>query len=141
MAKFSLTSQQRLRGVHPSLQLWAYKIVEIMDCKVIYGVRTIAEQAHMVQIGASQTMNSYHLVQADGWGHAVDLAPYPIDWKDLNRFVALYGVGLAVAHEMNLPIVWGGDWDADGVLLTDQGFDDYSHWQLPRDYSNTIIHV
>jgi len=121
--------------------VWAYQVVEYMDCSVTYGVRTISEQAHMVSIKASQTMNSYHLIQADGYGHALDLAPYPIDWNDLYRFVALYGVGMAIAKDMGLPITWGGDWDRDGILLIDQGFDDLGHYQLPRDYSNTIIHV
>ena len=129
MPTFGRTSKQRLQGVHPALVEWAWQVVDIMDCSVVYGVRTIAEQSHMVTIGASQTMRSYHLVQADGYGHAIDLAPYPIDWKDLYRFYELGGVGLAVAHQFDLPLTWGGHW---------KNFIDLPHWQLPRNYGTVL---
>ena len=124
---------ERLEGVHPLLVDWALRVVTIMDCSVIYGVRTMTEQRHMVAIGASQTMNSMHLVQPDGYGHAVDLAPYPIDWKDLDRFHVLGGIGIAVAHEMDIPIRWGGDWDGD-MDFSDQSFNDYLHWEINQPY-------
>ena len=131
MARFGRQSMDRLEGVDPVLVDWALRVVSIMDCSVVYGVRTEAEQRHMVAIGASKTMKSYHLVQADGLGHALDLAPYPIDWNDLDRFFILGGVGLAIAHEMGVPITWGRDWDRDWIF-TDQDFNDFPHWQTPR---------
>ena len=30
-------------------------------------------------------MNSKHLIQSDGYGHAVDLYPYPIDMNRVNK--------------------------------------------------------
>jgi peptidoglycan L-alanyl-D-glutamate endopeptidase CwlK len=132
---------ERLEGVHPLLVDWAFRVVSIMDCKVIYGVRTLTEQRHMVSINASRTMNSRHLVNPDtGYGEAVDLAPYPIDWQDLNRFWLLGGVGLAVAHEMGIPITWGRDWDGD-MDFGDQDFQDYLHWQLPRGQGFNVVEV
>jgi hypothetical protein len=44
-------------------------------------VRTKEEQAEYVRTGKSQTMDSMHLEQEDGWVHAVDASPYPIDWR------------------------------------------------------------
>lgn len=129
---------KRMEGVHPLLVDWAFRVVSIMDCKVISGVRSLTEQRHMVSIGASKTMNSYHLVQDTGYGHALDLAPYPIDWNDLNRFFALYGVGLAVAHEMGIPVVWGGDWNSNGVFK-DQTFNDLPHWQIARSQGPVMV--
>jgi len=131
VARFGKVSMQRLEGIHPLLVDFAFRVVTIMDCTVVSGVRTLATQRQYVASGASKTMDSYHLIQSDGYGHAVDLAPYPIDWDDLNRFYALYGVGLAVAHEMGIPVTWGGDWDSDGKF-DDQTFFDLPHWQIPR---------
>jgi len=133
MAKFGKKSMERLEGVHPRLVDWAFRVVTAFDCTVIYGVRTEEEQRHMVSIGASKTMKSYHLVQDTGWGHAIDLAPYPIDWNDLRSFWVLGGVGIAIASEMGIPITWGRDWDGDRDW-DDQSFDDYVHFQVPRDY-------
>lgn len=128
---------KRLEGVHPLLVDWAFRVVRVMDCTVVYGVRTLTEQRHMVSIGASETMNSYHLIQDTGYGHALDLAPYPIDWQDLNRFWVLGGVGLAIAREMGIPVTWGRDWDRD-FDFADQKFNDFMHWQLPRNQSLTV---
>lgn len=126
-------SVDRLHGVHPALVDWAFRVVSIMDVRVIYGVRTQEEQRQLLKAKATRTMNSYHLIQSTGYGHAIDLAPYPIDWKDLNRFYVMGGIGLAIAHDMDLPVTWGRDWDGD-MDFADQEFNDFLHWQLPRDY-------
>lgn len=135
MARFGKTSMSRLEGVHPLLVDWAMRVVTIFDCSVVSGVRDLTTQAEYVAAGVSRTMNSKHLIQSiDGYGHAVDLAPYPIDWVDPHdRFKILAGVGIAVAHEMSLPITWGGDWDGD-MNFADQDFFDYAHWQIDQPY-------
>lgn len=128
MPTFGKTSESRLIGVYPRLVTWAHRVVEIMDCTVIYGVRTLEQQKELFLSGASRTLDSYHLVQEDGFGHAIDLAPYPINWKNYDQWWLLIGVGLAVAHDMNLPIVNGRDWDGD-MDFDDQKFNDFAHWQ------------
>lgn len=55
---------------------------------------------------------SKHGVHADGFGHAVDLAPWPIDWNDAARFKALSAVMLSAAHQEGVSVVWGGSWAA-----------------------------
>jgi peptidoglycan L-alanyl-D-glutamate endopeptidase CwlK len=52
---------------------------------------------------------------------AVDVAPYPIDWKDIERFEELALIIFEVANEMNVDIEWGGNW---------KNFPDVPHWQL-----------
>ena len=131
MAKFGKTSMSRLEGVHPLLVDWAFRLVTVMDCSVIYGVRTLSEQRVLVEKEASMTMDSYHLIQPDGYGHALDLAPYPIDWNDYKRFYVLIGMGLMLAHDMGIPITNGRDWDGD-LDFDDQSFNDFLHWQIPR---------
>ena len=126
---------ERLHGVHPLLVDWALRVVSIMDCSVIDGVRDLTTQAEYVASGASRTMNSMHLIQPeDGYGHAIDLSPYPLNWDDpYGRFKILGGVGIAVAHEMSLPITWGADWDGD-MNFGDQEFFDYVHWEIRQPY-------
>lgn len=54
--------------------------------------------------------NSMHRVHDDGFSHAVDLAPYPIDWQDFGRFRRLMDLIKHAAAECGVPIVCGGDW-------------------------------
>ena len=133
MAKFGRRSMSRLEGVHPLLVDWAFSVVRIIDCSVVSGVRSLTTQAEYVAAGASQTMQSYHLIQGDGYGHALDLAPYPIDWDKLRSFDLLAGIGLAVAHQMGLPITWGGDWNKN-MDVYDNNFDDIGHFQIETIY-------
>lgn len=132
MSQFQLSQRSlaRLIGVHPDL----VDIVKLaiqrtaVDFTVVEGVRTVAQQREYVTKGASQTMNSYHLPQADGLGHAVDLAPLVrgvIPWNDWQAFADLAGVVKACAAELGVPVEWGGDW---------KSFKDGPHFQIPRDW-------
>ena len=122
-----------LEGIHPLLVDWALRVVTIYDCSVVSGVRDLTTQAQYVATGASRTMKSKHLIQTDSYGHAIDLAPYPIDWDRLRSFDVLGGVGIAIAHEMGIPITWGGDWDRDTDVY-DQDFNDLGHFQIEVSY-------
>ena len=63
-------------------------------------------------------------------GLAVDIAPHPIDWEDIKRFTYLAGIVVGIAHSMDIPIRWGGNWDRDNEILSDQKFDDCPHFEL-----------
>lgn len=132
MSQFQLSQRSlaRLIGVHPDL----VEIVKLaiqrtaVDFTVVEGVRTLAQQREYVTKGASQTMNSYHLPQADGLGRAVDLAPLVrgvIPWNDWHAFADLAHVVKACAAELGVPVEWGGDW---------KSFKDGPHFQIPRDW-------
>jgi len=139
MYQFSKRSLSNLHGVHPHLVLCAKMALEkqIMDFSVISGVRTIKKQKRLVSIGASKTMRSKHLEQNDGYGHAVDLYPYPIDmeevrngnWVEVSRFGLLAGIMLSCAKDLGLNIKWGLDWDQDGETL-DHNFHDAPHFEI-----------
>lgn len=58
----------------------------------------------------SNPFASNHARKPDGFGHAVDLAPYPIVWTDAARFNSLALIVLSAAHQENVPIIWGGSW-------------------------------
>ena len=65
-------------------------------------------------------------------GFAVDVAPYPIDWDDRERFIYFGGFVKGCAYRMNIPLRWGGDWDSD-TQLSDNKFDDLVHFEVRKD--------
>lgn len=117
------TSLARLEGVHPDLVRVVKRAIELttVDFSVLEGVRTYKRQAELYAKGRTApgpvvtwTMASKHRVQADGFGHAVDLVPHPLDWNDLAKFDAISKAMFAAASELDVPIRWGADWDRDG---------------------------
>lgn len=137
--KLSSKSSDALVGVHPDLVAVVRMAMDrqVMDFSVREGVRSLETQKLYVQRKVSKTLKSKHLIQADGYGHAVDLYPYPIDMarvskgdaREISRFGFLAGVMMAVAADLNIPLTWGGDWDRDGETL-DHTFFDGPHFQL-----------
>lgn len=124
---FSQASLSRLEGVHPKLVLVCQKALSygILDITVTPdgGVRTPEKQQQLVGDGHSQTLQSKHLIQPDGFGHAVDLAPFPINFKDTKGFYLLATLMFRAAMELKTPIEWGGHW---------KSFKDYGHFQLTK---------
>lgn len=136
---FSGRSKNKLTGVHPDLVLVVQKVMDlqVMDFSVNEGLRTLERQKDLVARGVSKTMRSKHLIQSDGYGHAVDLYPYPInmqkvtsgDAREIARFGVLAGLMHAVAKQEGVALVNGMDWDGDGETL-DHNFFDAPHFQL-----------
>lgn len=132
MSQFQLSQRSltRLVGVHPDLVAVVKLAIQrtAVDFTVVEGVRTVEQQREYFARGASKTMASYHLPQADGLGHAVDLAPLVgggIPWSDWQAFADLAAVVKACAAERGVPVEWGGDWKT---------FKDGPHFQIPRDW-------
>lgn len=126
MPKFGKKSQERLRGVNSELVNVLNELVKIMDVTIIEGVRSQERQDRLVAEGKSKTKFSKHIT-----GRAVDLAPYPIDWEDRDRFHYMGGMLRGIAHQMGVKVRWGGDWDGDGETR-DNNFDDLVHIELKK---------
>jgi peptidoglycan L-alanyl-D-glutamate endopeptidase CwlK len=140
MNTFGARSERNLVGVHPSLVAWAREVIKYMDVCILDGggLRTQA-QATANAINGTGVKNSLHMKQADGFGHALDLIPYPINWKDTKRFDELREIGYREADKMGLLIQNGADWDMDGIAWErkDDGGaagneHDGPHWQIPQ---------
>ncbi len=129
MAHYGHTSEARLNTVHPALQELFRHVIEKYDNAIIYGMRTETAQRKLVDEGLSKTMNSKHLPQRDGFAHAVDVAPYPIDWENTKQFYHFAGYVQGIADRLGIEIRWGGDWDSD-FDLDDQTFMDLVHFEL-----------
>jgi len=124
MPRFGSRSRRRLKGVDAKLINVLNETVKIMDITVIEGVRSKERQAELLEKGATKVKYSKHME-----GRAVDVAPYPIQWKDRERFHYMGGIIRGVASQMGIKVRWGGDWDSDGEIK-DNNFDDLVHIEL-----------
>jgi peptidoglycan L-alanyl-D-glutamate endopeptidase CwlK len=135
--KLGTASLAELSGVHPDVVRVVKRAIELtaQDFTVFDGARTLAEQKRYKAEGRSKTLNSRHLVQADGFGHAVDLPAWmgtPVwawSWDEVpaklrdprGRAAPVFEIAWAVAQaarDCGVRIVWGGVWDR---VLNDYG--------------------
>lgn len=115
MYQLGSRSNQRLQGVHPRLVAVVKLAITLsaQDFTVLEGVRSLATQKANVAKGASQTMDSKHLVQADGYGHAVDLAAWvngSVAWDPWERYDVIADAMRRAAIQLGVQIRWGGGW-------------------------------
>lgn len=117
MFKLGKTSIAELQGVNTKLiEVCLLAIADpalTVDFAVHDGLRTLIEQQAYLASGVSQTLDSKHLVQLDGTGHAVDLVPY-VNGKLRWEWAPIYQVAGAVhraAAQLKVPLTWGGCWD------------------------------
>lgn len=132
-------SLERLQGVHPNMVKVVKRAAALssQDFTVLEGVRTLARQKELYAQGRTKpgpkvtwTLQSNHFVNPKtGYGHAVDLCPWPIDWNDTKKFDAIAKVMLQASKELGIPIRWGADWDRDGKPR-EKGESDSPHFEL-----------
>jgi len=128
MYKFSQKSQQKISTCHPDIQEILDEAINLVDFSVLCGHRGEEEQNNHFQQGRSKL--KYPQSKHNKFpSRAVDIAPYPIDWKDLDRFSHLAGIIKGIAHMKGIKVTWGGDWDNDGELK-DNKFNDLPHFQI-----------
>jgi len=128
MYSFSQRSLTKLTTVDYRLTKILNIAIRYVDFTVLEGHRSAARQQKMYEAGKSklQFPHSMHNRQPSC---AVDIAPYPIDWLDLERFAHLAGVIKGIGLSKGIRIRWGGDWDMDGEL-NDNRFNDLPHLEL-----------
>ena len=124
MPRFGRRSKERLKGVDAKLVNVANELIKLMDVTVIEGLRSQERQNELVAQGKSKTKFGKHVA-----GKALDLAPYPIDWDDRERFHYMGGLIRGIGHSLGVDVRWGGDWDSDGEIA-DNNFDDLVHVEI-----------
>lgn len=129
--QFSQKSLTKIDQLSPNLALIVRDAMDlqIMDFTVLCGLRSLEEQKKLFKQGRTRTMNSKHLGNKYGLSDAVDLAPFPIDWNDAQRFHRLAGIIQSCAAQRAIPLRWGGNWDGDNDTK-DQNFIDLPHFEL-----------
>ena len=130
MPRFGKRSKERLKGVDAKLQNILNEVVKYFDITIIEGLRSQERQNELVAQGKSKTKFGKHVD-----GKAVDIAPYPIDWKARDDFHYLGGFVLGMAASMGIKIRWGGDWNASSLFkgqrtTKDNNFDDLVHFEI-----------
>jgi len=124
MPKFSNKSLEILDGIDPKLQELFKEVVKNFDCAVLEGKGTPERQLILVNSGKSKTKYSKHIE-----GLAVDVAPYPIEWKNRDRFHYFAGYVKGIASQKGIKVIWGGDWDGN-TQVKDNNFDDLVHYEI-----------
>jgi len=120
MPKLSSASQARLNGAHPLLQKLFTAVAAESNIAILDSQRGRVAQERAFSLGNSRA----HFGQsAHNWSPAIalDVAPYPIDWNNLDRFRSLAAVVKAKAKALGIPIAWGGDWTS---------IKDFPHYEL-----------
>lgn len=128
MPSFSEISSNRLATCDERLQKLFNTVIEYFDCTILDGHRTKDKQREAFEKGFSKVdwPNSKHNRFPS---MAVDVAPYPIDWKDRERFIYFAGKVMAVAAILDFKVRWGGDWNRNDKM-TDEDFRDLVHFEL-----------
>ena len=117
MPSFSKTSEKRLQTCHPDIVAVCRELIKQYDFAVLCGHRTKAEQNKAFENGNSRLIypQSAHNKTPS---HAVDIAPYPIDWGNLMRFREMWHRFDALASlmrergEIESEFEWGGEWNS-----------------------------
>lgn len=126
MPKFSKSSLEKLKGVHPDLvKVITESIKESpIDFSITSGVRTTAEQKALYAQGrttkgaivtnADGVKNkSNHQAKSDGYGHAIDFCPYvngKLDWNNSANFKIIATHILATAKCLGIKVESGMNW-------------------------------
>jgi hypothetical protein len=128
MPRFGTKSKMQLHTCDDRLKELFKKVVKDFDCTVIEGYRGKTKQNSAYDRGNSKLRfpRGRHNRMPSV---AVDVIPYPIDWKDRDRMHYFAGYVLGIAKTMGLNIRWGGDWDQD-TKTKDNKFDDLVHFEI-----------
>lgn len=125
MFKFSAKSISKLEGVHPDLRRVAFRALELSrrDFAIVCGVRSPEVQERLVKAGYSNKLHSKHLIQADGYSHAIDIAVYvggEIEWSN-QYYRPVLQAFVEAAIELGVQIRLGHLWES---------FEDSGHIEL-----------
>jgi peptidoglycan L-alanyl-D-glutamate endopeptidase CwlK len=135
MAEFGKRSMDRLATAHPDLQKVMKEAIKDFDFTILYGYRTPEEQKKLYEVGRHLDGDTWQVVgktvtNLDGTvkkskhnynpSLAVDIAPYPIDWEDIDRFKTMVQIVKNAALRVGVSIKCGADWKMR----------DYPHFEL-----------
>ena len=128
MPKFGRKSKERLSTCDSKLQKVFNEVIKHVDCSVLEGHREKDRQNKLFEEGKTKVKypDGRHNRQPSS---AVDVTPYPVDWKDRERQTLFAGFVIGVASQMGINLRWGGDWDQD-FQVVDNRFDDFPHFEL-----------
>ena len=130
MASFGVRSEMALATVNPTLVSVLREVVKAFDFSVLEGHRGEARQNAAFdadpQLSKKRWPDGKH---NDLPSNAVDVAPFPIDWNDLEAFIYLAGAIVMAGAMMGVEIRSGADWDGDRKM-SDERWRDFGHLEV-----------
>tara|TARA_R110002012_G_scaffold122078_1_gene271927 strand:+ start:15866 stop:16261 length:396 start_codon:yes stop_codon:yes gene_type:complete len=128
MPRFGKKSKERLSTCDDRLQKVFNEVIKYVDCSILEGHRSEKRQNKLYKEGKTKVMYPKGRHNASP-SLAVDVAPYPIDWDDRERFTLFAGFVIGVASGMDITLRWGGDWNMN-FEVNDNKFDDFPHFEV-----------
>ena len=131
---FALGSRSiaNMKNLHPTMVKLAHAAIALSPIDWGFSeplCRTLEQQREKVRLGFSKTLNSNHLIKADGYGHAVDCVPWinghftwggsgdgwpiVIDGDKIYPFATIADAWRKAAIIEGVALTWGGVWDRD----------------------------
>ena len=135
MPKFSQESFSKLSTCHIDLQTLFYDVIKNFDCTVLEGHRNQADQDKAFADGKSKLKwpdGKHNSSPSD----AIDVSPYPVDWKDSKRFYYFAGYVIGIAQKLRdegkitHSIRWGGAWNGLDKLNQGNVLNDLVHFEI-----------
>jgi peptidoglycan L-alanyl-D-glutamate endopeptidase CwlK len=130
MPRFSKSSKEKLDSCDVQLQKVFEEVIKKYDCVVLEGHRSVSRQNELYRQGRSKVRGGKSKHNAKP-SLAVDVAPYPVDWNDMNRFYHFAGYVKGVADKLGVELRCGADWDGDNDFK-DQTFHDMPHFEIRK---------
>ena len=116
---FGKKSRERLATCHPDLQTICNELIKELDVTILCGFRPEEDQRSAFINGFSKLewpRSKHNKTPSE----AVDMAPYPVDFKDISRFIDMCNRIKRIADELKIKIRQGRDFS----------FKDYPHTEL-----------
>jgi len=135
MRQWTQRSIDNMKGLHPDLIRVMNRALQTSPHAFVVteGLRTLTRQKELLRIGATTTLRSRHLKQADGYGHAFDFYALvdinndgKVTFEEMANVRLMLGVAGAIkkaAADEKVAVTYGGDW---------RKFKDYPHFELDR---------
>lgn len=141
MYKFSERSNERLDTCRHELQKVFRLAIQRsgVDFGISEGQRSVKRQQELYAKG--RTEKGEIVTYVDGVNKRSKHNYIPSEAVDIYAFVNgsaswetkhlcyLAGVIMACANELNVDLTWGGNWDNDGQIISDQNFVDLPHFE------------
>jgi len=130
MYELSTRSLRKLDSVHDDLARVARKAIQItrVDFGISEGVRSYQRQVELMKDKKTTTLHSLHLLQNDGYSHAIDVFAY-MNGKTIFNDPKYYGpivqAFMTTAISLGVQIECGHLW---------KNFHDSFHFQLNQKY-------
>lgn len=128
MGSLSKKSEELLNECDDRLVKICNEVVKFFDFSVLVAYRNEVEQNKAFADRRSKLKfpNSKHnLIPSK----AIDIAPYPINFKDTHSFFYLAGLMMATAKKHNIRLRWGGDFNMNNDF-TDSELMDLVHFEI-----------